>query len=58
MFLNGFNKEQQRALQEAIYYAAETGHLEVALDLRKIGLYFLFYQTYFLFSNLSSKITT
>uniref|UniRef100_F1KQV6 Ankyrin repeat and BTB/POZ domain-containing protein 2 n=1 Tax=Ascaris suum TaxID=6253 RepID=F1KQV6_ASCSU len=38
MFLNGFNKEQQRALQEAIYYAAETGHLEVALDLRKIGV--------------------
>uniref|UniRef100_A0A915A8R0 Ankyrin repeat protein n=1 Tax=Parascaris univalens TaxID=6257 RepID=A0A915A8R0_PARUN len=38
MFLNGFNKEQQRALQEAVYYAAETGHLEVALDLRKIGV--------------------
>ncbi|KHN82695.1 Ankyrin repeat and BTB/POZ domain-containing protein 2 [Toxocara canis] len=38
MFMDTFSKEQQRALHEALYYSAETGHLEIALDLRKIGV--------------------
>ncbi len=30
-------KSQQRSLQEAMYYAAETGHLDIAVDLRNLG---------------------
>uniref|UniRef100_A0A915PNT1 BTB domain-containing protein n=1 Tax=Setaria digitata TaxID=48799 RepID=A0A915PNT1_9BILA len=37
-FLNLFNKEQQLALNEAIYYAAETSNIDIAMDLRKIGI--------------------
>ncbi len=28
---------QQRSLNEALYYAAETAHLDIAIDLRNLG---------------------
>ncbi|KAL3982676.1 BTB/POZ domain family protein [Acanthocheilonema viteae] len=37
-FLDVFNKEQKQALNEAMYYAAETWHIDIAMDLRKIGV--------------------
>ncbi|CAG9534407.1 unnamed protein product [Cercopithifilaria johnstoni] len=37
-FLDIFNKEQKQALNEAMYYAAETWHIDIAMDLRKIGV--------------------
>ncbi|VDK84240.1 unnamed protein product [Litomosoides sigmodontis] len=37
-FLHLFNNEQKQALNEAMYYAAETWHIDIAMDLRKIGV--------------------
>lgn len=37
-----FNRDQQHALTEAMYYAVETRHIDIAMDLRKIGLIFEF----------------
>uniref|UniRef100_A0A914X698 BTB domain-containing protein n=1 Tax=Plectus sambesii TaxID=2011161 RepID=A0A914X698_9BILA len=38
--LPGLNltKSQQRSLHEAMYYAAESGHLDIAVDLRNLGV--------------------
>lgn len=40
--LPGLNltKSQQRSLHEAMYYAAESGHLDIAVDLRNLGKIF------------------
>ncbi|CAG5005903.1 unnamed protein product [Parnassius apollo] len=33
-----FTKQQQRALHDAMYYAAETDHLDITLELRALGV--------------------
>ncbi|KAK0397639.1 hypothetical protein QR680_002199 [Steinernema hermaphroditum] len=37
-YLESLSKIGQRAASEALYYAVETGHIDVALKLRKIGV--------------------
>jgi hypothetical protein len=36
--LFSLSKCQQKALHEALYYAAETAHLDIAIDLRNLGM--------------------
>ncbi|XP_074647507.1 ankyrin repeat and BTB/POZ domain-containing protein 2-like [Tubulanus polymorphus] len=37
------NKHQVKALQDALYYSSENGHIDIALELRGLGLPWTFY---------------